>query len=241
MFLSEYINLNFLANLLLISTFAVSFLTIFFFLYGAEIEKEVILNNLNYIIDESIDNYIIFLSDEQKKQIYEKINKIKLENMDKEDEEVKSSNKKLKNTSFIIISVLIVCVFIIVSGIVIYKNYNYSELLLKNVILLIGIGLVEYLFLINFGSKFISANTNYIKGKLASLFYNPNIEHTNINLLVMDIINEMDNNPEEAKKIIKYINDNPESVNLIKNSRSNPNAIINFIDEIKNMTTSSSA
>jgi hypothetical protein len=233
MFLSEYINLKFLVNLLLISVLAISFLTIFFFLHGADIEKEIVENNLNYIIDESIDNYVILLSDEQKKEVYKKLNEFKFDNMDEEDEKVKSSNKKLQNKSFIITGILIVCVFIIVSGIVVYKNYNYTEILLKNSILLVGIAMVEYLFLLNFGSKFISANTNYIKGKIAALFYNPDIEKTNTTLLAKNFINEMINNPEVSRKIIKYINDNPESVNLIKNSKSNPNAIGDFINGIK--------
>ncbi len=241
MFLSEYINLKFLANLLLISTLAVSFLTIFFFLQGAEIEKEVIVNNLNYVIDESMDNYIVLLSDKEKESIYKKLNNIKIDNMEKEDEVIISSNKKLKKNTFIIIGVLIIVVFMIVSGIVVYKKYDYIEILLKNFILLFGIGLVEYLFLINFGSKFISANTNYIKGKIASLFYNPDDKDTNTKILIMNFINEMANKPEAAQRIIKYINDSPESINLIENSRTNPNAIRDFVDGYNKTTTSSTA
>jgi hypothetical protein len=206
--------LYFLVNLILFCTFAASFLTIFFFTYVKKIEEQIVLNNISYLIDETFDSYVILLSDDQKKQIKEYINTIVLKDMSAEDKEVKKHNNKLRNMAFGIIGVLFV-VSIVVSFIICrYKGYNFIEILIKNIILLCGVGLVEFIFLKLFGSKYICANMNFVKGKIASMIYNPSMDsQTNLpnsitQTQMLDIFNKILNNlnTNDSQKNTETIN-----------------------------------
>jgi hypothetical protein len=221
-FLGEYIHLHFLTKLILIASFVVSFLTIFFFTYGKKMEEQIVMQNIDYLIDEMLDGYVDALGDKQKKMIYDKINEMKMKDMSKEDELVINNNKELYNKSiYILIGILVSSIFI--TSIISYvKNFKYLEIIMQNIVLLLFVGICEFMFLVFFGSKFISANVNFIKGKIASFFYIPtpiNEELTNnklMNLLIKISLND--------QNMINYINENPEIANA-------------YIDKIKLETT----
>ena len=62
-------------NTLLTISFTSSFIGIFFFTYVKNIEKDIIVNNIKYLVTDTISNYIHLLSPDDKKKIndYEEI------------------------------------------------------------------------------------------------------------------------------------------------------------------------
>ncbi len=228
-YLGQYIHLEFFTRLILIASFVVSFLTIFFFTYGKKIEEQVIMQNIDYLIDDICDGYADSIGDKQKKVIYDKINSIKLEDMSKEDESVMNNNKKLLNKSiYILVGLLVSSIFI--TSIISYVNgYNYLEIITENIILLLFVGLCEFIFLVFFGSKFISANVNFIKGKIASYFYTSNPIDNELN---KELINKLINTTFNNEKIINYINENPEIANeYINKIKLETDNLKNMIDQ----------
>lgn len=146
------------------------FIGIFFFTYGKNIEKECVVNNVNFLIADTIEPIKSFISDDQKKILLESVNNIKLENMDEQDKKVEDSNNLLLKKSFIILS----SVFLggIVLSYIIYRFFSnkiesFPVIITKNIIiLLLGIVLVEFLFGFFIPSQFISANPNLIKKRI---------------------------------------------------------------------------
>ncbi len=227
-FLNQYIHLNFLSKLLLIASFVISFLTIFFFTYGSHIERKMITQNVDYIIDDMFNNISNTLGDTHKKYIYDKLNELKFEEMSEEDEAVKENNKKLfKMSIYILVGILGLCI-ISSAAISYYNNDNYLKIFSESLVLLFFVGLCEFIFLYFFGSKFISGNSNFIKGKIASFLYNPNASgdiNVLVNMYASDLLNNSDiindyvqnklneidlSNPIIMNSLLTYINNNPE-------------------------------
>ncbi len=207
-FFGHYIHLEFFTKLILIASFVVSFLTIFFFTFGKDIERQVVMQNIDYLIDEILDGYKDTIGDKQKRIIYDKLNEMKIKDMSKEDELVITNNKKLFNKSLYILIGILVSSLLITSIISYVKNFKYLEILMQNIILLSFVALCEYIFLVFFGSKFISANVNFIKGKIASYLYIS--DPINDNITNNKIINLLIKTTLENKNIIDYINEHPD-------------------------------
>ncbi len=232
MWISKYIHLEFFVNLIVIATFVITFLTVFFFTYGATTEEQVVVQNVNYLIDDIMDSYVLLLTNEQKTYIKDYLKDVKLEDMSKQDEDVRKSNRLLKNNTFFILGALVIFVFLVTSTISYYKGYNYFKIIVKNLVLLAGIGLVEYLFLVFFGSRFISANTNFIKGKIAKMFYNPNATF----LTFEDLKNYFKNNPDKIAELLLMIENDPNSVTnkILMQIKERPDKIDEIFEDIKN-------
>jgi len=205
-FFSHYIHLEFFTRLILFSSFVVTFLTIFFFTFGEYMEKKMVMQNIDYLIDDAFNGITNILGDKYNKYFYDKLNEVKLDDMSKEDKEVQDNNDKLfKLSMYILIGYLSAA--IIISALISYiKKYNYFKIFSENIILLIFIGMCEFVFLIFFGSQFISANNNFIKGTIASYLYNPNASGEPIDL-VKDYFKTHDDN-----NLSKYINEHPDEV-----------------------------
>ena len=217
--------LLFIANLILFCTFAASFLTIFFFTYVKDIEEEIVLNNISYLIDETFDSYVVLLTEEQKKRIKEYINTLVLKDMSAEDEKVRNNNDKLKKMTYKIISISIVVSIITTYLICLYNDYNFTEILMKNLILLSGVGLIEFIFLRLFGANYICANMNYVKGRIATLMYMPSI---NVENNLPEGVNQ-----EQILDIFIKLSDNLNNNNDKKINGETINKILNVIESQK--------
>ena len=105
----------------------------------------------------------------------EKINNTKLKNMDKEDNIVEIHNNTLMKTA-LWISGTIFCITMLVV-ISMYKYYNISNenmsiILINSIILVIGIGLVEFLFVTFVIKNYMIADMNKIKLHILNKFKN---------------------------------------------------------------------
>ncbi len=157
---------HFGVNVILSVALASSFIGFFFFTYGKIIEKEIVVKNVDYTINEFTDLIKNFTSPNIRFELIKEINNIKLPNMDKEDEEVKLNNKKLLVKSGKYLGMLFAVSLLIVIAICYIYNLNFVEILSQNLILLCGIALVEFLFLRFVIAKYISADPNVVKKQI---------------------------------------------------------------------------
>lgn len=139
--------------------FVATFIGIFFFTYAAYIEKKVVKSQVDYAVSELLGDIQYFGG----APIKDAISQIKTPNLSKADAAAKASNKKL-----IIKVVLILSAFFIVGMSVAFfiahkYDVGFTKAIIKNLIILIAIGLTEFSFLTFFGAQYKSLDPNFVK------------------------------------------------------------------------------
>ena len=147
------------------------FITIFFFTYATLTEKNVLKNQISFLIDQTIGPYLNFLSkNEPSIDIKSEVNKITPD--PKNDSEIDAKNKAI---IIYVIKILIISVLVI-SGLI-YGLYHFSKvknsgfftsfklthIIIESLIILFFVGITEFVFLKYFGARFISIDINKVK------------------------------------------------------------------------------
>ena len=152
-------NIIYYLKILLVSIFAIIFINVLFFTYGKNIEHNVIVTNVDYIA-----NNINSMIKELPPQYIELVKNI-----------INSNNNNINDTNnndnllYNSIKILILLVSItVISFIISYKYYdlNYDEIVsifIKSFVLVLGMGLVEILFLTFVVKNFMLADMNKLK------------------------------------------------------------------------------
>lgn len=174
-------SLDIFCNVILQVSIIFAFLTIFFFSYVTNVEKNEFEEQINFIVDniykryqDSINITYNKTNEEQKKYIKMVIyglidieqEKIKKESII-ENNEIKIKNDKIyKDAIYCVIIFLIISIIILVLLSYVYKLplKNYIK---EAFILLLFIFVIEFLFLNLIVKKYITANPNMIKNKIA--------------------------------------------------------------------------
>ena len=155
-----FLNKEFFFTVLIQVTLIFIFITIFFFTYAKNKEKDVVINNINLLLDSMIPNDLVaILPTNYKKIIIDNLNSIKSNRSD--DNIVKENNKKVFRNA---ITILLIVLFLISILLFIYKkNVPLSSIFIQSFIIVFFVGLTEYIFLTFFASKFISVDPQLIK------------------------------------------------------------------------------
>jgi len=163
-----YIIINILLSIML----AASFIGVFYFTYAKTVEKQIIVNNVQYTIDQFTNNIIPALSSDDRINIIKYIDSLPPASTS-DDNDTIVSDKKLEVTAFQYITLLIFIILTIVVIILLFNiDYNILELVVENALLLVCIGSVEYIFLTFFIAKYISSNPTQIVSSIYSQILN---------------------------------------------------------------------
>jgi hypothetical protein len=165
-------NVIFTLNFVLPAIFASIFIGLFFFLYGKNIERQVVVNNVNYLLTD-ISDEVKLLPKISIDKLKQSINNTILPDMTTQDNNVKVSNDKLLDQVKYISLILLALTFVIVyylSTIVDITSDELYGIIIKAVILLVCIGVVEYLFLGMIVSNYLSVNPNIAKQHIVNKF-----------------------------------------------------------------------
>lgn len=160
-------------NILICVLFASLFIIIFFFTYVKKVEEEILIKNIDFTLDELVDDALPFIPDKNKKSLYNLLNETNIE-VDKEaDNIVEDANNSLIKKSVYFGIFLSIFIFIVIAIIYLCNkdkiNPFIPEIVLENIIIVGSICLVEFLFLNFFISEYISANPNLIKKNLLNI------------------------------------------------------------------------
>lgn len=158
---------KFIANVILATTFAATFLCVFFFTYTKNVEKSITINNVDTVIDD-LFGFLSICPIPVKVILKNKLSNIKIDMKEQDDATEVSNNKLLK------LSALVIIPFFIINLIISYflvgnEDNNYIKTICGNLYLLCGIIIVEYIFLKYIASFYISADPNYVKYKLIDM------------------------------------------------------------------------
>jgi hypothetical protein len=150
-----------LTNVLFVSIFII----LFFFTYGSYIEKKIVVEQMVFL-SKDIKNFFSIFGKNINDNISKKLNDIPMPNLETQDLKAKENNNKIK-----IDSLKFIVLFILVISIIVYFNYskygnnsyNLGNIISENLVILVGIGIIEFVFLTYFGSRYISINPNLVK------------------------------------------------------------------------------
>lgn len=151
-----------IVNIIISITFAMSFIALFFFTYVTDIEREIVLNNVNYIINELGGSLPILLDGLPQRYIIKSLDSVNLDDMKEADETVKKINDKIIHNSLVIFTSFFAVSLVICLIICIYFKLDIVEILSTNLLLLGGIALVEFVFVNFIIRNYISADINGI-------------------------------------------------------------------------------
>ena len=152
------------SNIVLHVTLIVAFISIFFFTYGSYIEKKVVDNQMEILVENFTADIDIF-PDNVRDLMSNTIQNIELPDMKKEDEAVKTSNTKLKKRAFTfigtltVVGILTMLILWVASG----RKFSLKSIIMENVGLLIVVGLTEFMFTTFVLKNYRSADPNIIK------------------------------------------------------------------------------
>lgn len=165
---------NVIMQIMIISVF----IGIFFFTYGAYLEKKILQNQLDFLVDDSLDSLKIFMpeiSDSLKKPLREY--QIKLN--PNADKQVDNANKQtMKKAMYAILVGFVIGIIIIY---VLYKKLDMEgnttkqfvmKLVKYNLMSLIVVGLTEFSFATGFAKNFMSLDLNRIKKEIVNNLIN---------------------------------------------------------------------
>ena len=153
-------NKEFFFTVLIQVTLIFIFITIFFFTYAKNKEKDVVINNIDLLLDSIIPSDLVgILPTNYKKIIIDNLNEI--QNDHQQDNVIKENNKKVFRDT---IRILLIVLFLISILLFLYaKKIRLSSIFIQSFIIVFFVGLTEYIFLTFFASKFISVDPQLIK------------------------------------------------------------------------------
>ena len=158
---------NFTANISIHVLFLFSILSILFIKIISTLESDTINDELKNVIADSIDDNYNKLNQNQKLLINEGIKYVDFKNIiklyDSEDVSRRLNNEGVYNSIYVAIASLIVILFIILLvSKKLCNNVPLKYILIENIIIFAGVGVVEYLFFKYIILKYIPVKPSFI-------------------------------------------------------------------------------
>ena len=169
-----------IVNVSLNVAFAACFIGFFFFTYAKEVEKHIVVNNVEYTVNDLLGNGVEMLPDMVRGIIGAKIKSTKLPNMDAADKKIEDANNELLKLSAMVLGGLLIIVLIGTKYISDANNINYEDAIYHNLILLVCIGITEFIFLKGIAENYISANPNIVMYNIVKLLSSDGPKHTSV-------------------------------------------------------------
>lgn len=157
-------------NVLLHVIVMTSFLIFFFFVIASKIEKNIVDNQIQFLIDEFVGQSFSALSEDKKAQIKSRFKSILNDNdLVNQDNLVKENNKKIENKAikYLSIFVSILIIIIIIIGFIYKWDFNtIKTFIIGSVISLFFIAITEFVFMYFIARNYISTDPNKIREKI---------------------------------------------------------------------------
>ena len=170
-------NAEFVSSILVQVILFFIFISIFFFTYAAITEQKIVKDQLNFLVDQTVGPILGFVC---KNKVINCNNFVKsVESIDpkspeikKNDDKIDSNNKEIMRKASQILLITSLIVLGIVGALYIisknknvgfFKQFSINHVLITSFIILIFVGITEYLFLTYFGSRYITIDVNKVK------------------------------------------------------------------------------
>lgn len=146
---------------------------IVYFTYTTYVEQTIVETESSNVVVDLTKDLKFILSPSQMDQLRRALLPVLVPpNYSKEDEDVKQSNKTLELKTVKIMSVLVLVGLIVVISLSIKFNFNLRQFWTHNVIILISVVLIEFIFLTFFAKYYVTLDSNFVKRKLIESIVN---------------------------------------------------------------------
>lgn len=156
-------NSQVICNIIMSVAFIATFIGIFFFTYAKNIEQTIVKEQTENIVKDILGDYLILLPKEVKLPLGLLSSGISAPDLKAEDEKANTHNKALLKKAFMAIIVAnLVAVGLIYHF---YKKqpFDVMNMVKQNGLILVFVGLTEFVFLTYIGRYYVSADPNYVK------------------------------------------------------------------------------
>lgn len=159
-----------IATIILQVVLIATFIGVFFFTYASKIEKEIVEDQMDYIVKDIVNNIKIFIPENKRKDVSDFIKNMTIPDMKREDKLVDDMNKGLLNKAVIVLSILVIVGVIAVYIMSIKYNFTLMPIIKESLIVLAFVGLTEFVFLRYIGKNYRSGDPNIVKYELINSF-----------------------------------------------------------------------
>lgn len=153
------------------------FLTVFFFTYSVSVEKNIVVSQIDFLMDDIFGNFFKGISDENKDSITKQLNDL-MEGSDsafeEQDKEVIENNNQIIIKSIIFLLIVVAVIISILAIIFIIQPWNkaeWSQFILATIITLIFVGITEFIFLLLIAQNYLSLDPNNLKENIVDELY----------------------------------------------------------------------
>jgi len=170
------VGVNFVINVLIQVLCIFAFLTIFFFTYAKNIEGEVVQNQVNFLLDDLSGIHLGSLPENVKAMFKNQLNNLEINTPENENigKQIEDSNNKIESMSYktlaiasaIVIGIVIISFILSKKGVNYFKNLDLSKIFKETFVILIAVGLTEFVFLTYLGSKHVAIDPHLLKAHL---------------------------------------------------------------------------
>ncbi len=149
------------------------FLSIFFFTIAVSVEKNIISDQIEFLVNSLIGNVFSGIPKNDKIIIKNAINsKIDNINFKDLDEKTKKNNNKIFNNNLIFIGTLLAFVIVLLTFLsYVDKEFDSKLVMFGAIFSLIFVAITETSFLLLIGSNYLSTDPNKIKEKIVDKLY----------------------------------------------------------------------
>lgn len=154
-------NPYFYTHIILSVVFISCFICIFFFTYATTVERNIVVNQTQNLVDSFTGNISVLFSDNESVKNFVQNMSVKTVNQD--DERIKEKNQKILKEAAFVVGISAICLIILTIILIYLFKLNYKKLIITNLIVLLCIGIVEFSFLTFIAQNYISFDPNYVK------------------------------------------------------------------------------
>lgn len=149
------------------------FLSIFFFTIAVSVEKDIISDQIEFVVNSLIGNVFTGIPKNDKIIIKNAINsKIDNINFKDLDEKTKKNNNKIFINNLIFIGTLLVFIIVLLIFLsYVDKEFDFKLVMFGAILSLIFVAITETSFLLLIGSNYLSTDPNKIKEKIVDKLY----------------------------------------------------------------------
>lgn len=145
------------------------FIGVFFFTYASHIEKNIVINQTDDIVDDLTGNLKKILPDNVLSLLKVKFNQISKPDLSSEDLDIQNSNnlilrKAIESMFAISISLLFLTLLIILFFHI--DMHTMIDIFKETFVILLFVGFVEFTFLTFFAQNYRTIDSNFVKSKI---------------------------------------------------------------------------
>ena len=154
-------NPYFYTHIILSVVFISCFICIFFFTYATTVERNIVVNQTQNLVDSFTGNISVLFSDNESVKNF--VQNLSVETVNQDDERIKEKNKKILKEAALVVGISAACLILLTIILIYLFKLNYKKLIITNLIVLLCIGVVEFSFLTFIAQNYISFDPNYVK------------------------------------------------------------------------------